>query len=453
MYLIQILAIVIWLFVSVSALFHFKKTVLIWMMARMLVNSQIAVKYNSPGMSAVIAIDMTLILIYFLKYRNRKRKEGLRFEKFPLTGAFWLTLISFLLSSIFAIVPLNTGLVATLKYFISNFGVIFILYKCINTKEDIKLYVKTGVIVAIIITCLGLYEFIFKDNPWLDFVCLNSPMDESTKGRLWYSSPVLGKEIQIRSGMVRAYSTFGIHIAYGTACVFLVYLFMTLLKYKFFFFKKNLYYIVILLLTTGLVTSNSKTSLVGIIVLIFAFYGIKQMLNVKIIIPLLAVIFIIVIYFPGIVISYMSLFDPALAEELGGSSVAMRQSQSDIVLKLFSMNPLFGNGIGSISVMKNIGNNYMILGAESSFFQILPERGLLGLIAYLVTYLSLYRYGIKFIPYRLSFFFLLSLAIMEFSTGILDMAVWGSIYFCVIRLFQLRKHSINVNKFNMQIHE
>ena len=80
MYLIQILAIGIWLVVSASALFNFKKTVLIWMMARLLINNQIAVRYNSPGMSAVIAVDITLILIYFFKYRAKKRKAGLRCE-------------------------------------------------------------------------------------------------------------------------------------------------------------------------------------------------------------------------------------------------------------------------------------------------------------------------------------------------------------------------------------
>lgn len=73
---------------------------------------------------------------------------------------------------------------------------------------------------AIIITCLGLFEAILKDNPWLDFVYFNSPHDESTIGRLFYIPPSVGGSLEMRLGMVRAYSTFGIHIAFGTACVF-----------------------------------------------------------------------------------------------------------------------------------------------------------------------------------------------------------------------------------------
>lgn len=440
MYLIQILAIAIWLFVSVSALFHFKKTILIWMMARLLLNAQIAVKYNSPGMSTVIAIDMTLILIYFFKYRTKKRKEGLRFEKFPLTAAFWITLASFLLSSMFAIVPLSSGLVATLKYFVSNFGIIFVFFKCLNTEEDIKLYVKTGFIVAIVISCLGLFESIFKDNPWLDFVYLYSPHDEETRGRLWYIPPFVGGGLQMRLGMVRAYSTFGIHIAFGAACVFLLFLFMSITRYRFYPSVSNKkLYTVILLLLAGALASNSKTPLVGLVVLVFAFYGLGQIFQPKIILPLVVVIVAVFVFFPNIIANLMTLFNPEMADEAGGSTVEMRHSQFDVAFRLFNMSPLFGNGMGSLHVMRDFGNNAEILGAESSMLTILPERGLIGVVAYVSLYLSLFKYGIKFLPNKLAFFYLLSLAVMEFATGFLDQAIWINVYLCVIRLFQIRR--------------
>lgn len=446
MYPIQILAIAIWLFVSVSALFHFKKTVLIWMMARLLLNAQIAVRYNSPGMSTVIAVDMTLIMIYFFKYRTRKRREGLRLEKFPLTAAFWVTLASFLLSSMFAIVPLSSGLVATLKYFISNFGIIFVFFKCLNTEEDIKLYVKTGFIVALVISCLGLFESIFKDNPWLDFVYLYSPHDEETRGRLFYMPPFVGGSLEMRLGMVRAYSTFGIHIAFGTACTFLFFLFMTIAKYKFALSlnKRNLF-VTIFLLVAGALASNSKTPLVGIMIILLSFYSLKQIFHPKIVLPLVAVVVIIFVFFPNIVANFMTLFDPEMAEEVGGSTVSGRQRQFEVAMEMFSMNPLLGNGIGSISMLSKIGDNNEILGAESSLMQILPERGLLGLIGYVVTYITLFKYGRRHLPLNLCVFFLVSVALMEVGTGILDMAIWISVYFCVIRLFQIRSRKLRIN--------
>ena len=442
---IQILAIILWLCISLCAIFHFKRTVLVWMMARVLFNAQIAVRYNSPGMSLVIAVDMTLILLYLLG-RNKYKKSGLlRYGKFPLKGAFAITLVSFVLSSLFAIVPINVGLVATLKYFVSNFGILYVFFRCLDTKADIVIYVKTAHIIAVLITSLGLYEIIFKDNPWLDFVYLNSPQNETTRGRMFYVPPFVGEGLQMRLGMVRAYSFMGIHIAFGTVCVYLLYLFATLKYWKLLGINGRLLNVLILLLLSGVVASNSKTPILGVLMLLFAFYSIKQLFQPKVILPLLLVFAIIIVYVPSITMSFMSLFDSDLAEEAGGSTVAGRQKQFDVALRLFSMNPLLGNGIGSISVMRSIGTNGAILGAESSLMQILPERGLLGLAAYMVTYWSLYAYGKKYLPRKLCIFYLLSLGLMEFVTGILDMPVWIGVYFCVIRMFQLKRNRFCVN--------
>lgn len=383
-------------------------------------------------------------MIYFFKYRTRKRREGLRLEKFPLTAAFWVTLASFLLSSMFAIVPLSSGLVATLKYFISNFGIIFVFFKCLNTGKDVKLYVRTGAIVAVIITCLGLFESVFKDNPWLDFVYLNSQIDDTTRGRMWYIPPFIGEGLQMRMGMVRAYSTFGIHIAFGTACVFLLYLFMTIKQYRFGSFKGSWFNVLMLLLLSGVIACNSKTPIVGIIVLLFAFFGFRQIFQPKVILPLIFLFVIIMVYFPVVAMNFMSLFNSDLAEEMGGSSVDGRQVQFEVAYKMFSMNPLFGNGVGSIIIMKKSTAFASILGAESSLMQILPERGLLGFVSYIVLYLSLFKYGKKCLPFSLCAFYLLSIIVMEVSTGLMDMPIWIGIYFCVIRMFQLRKSTCDI---------
>ena len=445
MFPIQVLAIILWLGISICAISHFKNTVMVWMVARVLFNAQIAVRYNSPGMSLVIAVDMTLILLYFLR-RNKYKRIGLvRRDKFPLKSAFIFTFVSFVISSLFAIVPINVGLVATLKYFVSNFGILYVFFKCLDTKSDVVLYVKTALVIAVLITILGLYESIFKDNPWLDFVYLNSPQNESTRGRMFYVPPFVGEGLQTRLGLVRSYSFMGIHIAFGTVCVYLLYLFATLKNNKLFDLNGNLLNAVILLLLSGVVASNSKTPILGVLVLLFAFYSFKQLFQPKVILPLLLVFEIIIVFVPSITMSFMSLFDSNLAEEAGGSTVEGRQKQFEVALRLFGMNPLFGNGVGSIGVMKTIGANGAILGAESSFMQILPERGLLGIVAYMVTYWGLFMYGKKYLPRKLCIYYLLSLGVMEFVTGILDMPVWIGVYFCVIRMFQFKRNMLCEN--------
>ena len=87
--------------------------------------------------------------------------------------------------------------------------------------------------------------------------------------------------------------------------------------------------------------------------------------------------------------NFYSLVDSKIAEEGGGSTVHGREIQFRAALNMFELNPLFGNGPGSIAVLKNIGNNNEILGAESSWMQILPERGLFGAIVYIYMYIYL----------------------------------------------------------------
>ena len=406
---------------------------------RVLFNAQVALRYASPAMSLTIAVDMTLLMIYFLKRKTIKKKDGLRTDKFVLVGVVALTFLSYLLSSIFAIVPISVGLTNIVKYFSSNFGMLFLLFKCLNTKEDLGLYVKMGAIVAVLITMLGVYEIIFRDNPWLDFVYLNSLNDETTRGRSWYVPPFVAGELQIRMGLVRAFSFFGIHIGFGTTCVFLAFLYFTIKKYKFDFINKTYLIIVVALLFVGTIISNSKTSFIGVAILLLGFYKLHQIFNPKILFPAIIIGYLIVVYVPVVVASFMSLFDPKIAEELGGSSVQMREMQLNIAMEMFNMNPLFGNGVGAISIMKNFGDNYLIAGAESSLLQILPERGILGFATYVLLFVVLFRSGMKYMPFQLSFFYLMSVAVMEFVTGCQNMAIWCGVYLCVMRMFQLRK--------------
>lgn len=180
-------------------------------------------------------------------------------------------------------------------------------------------------------------------------------------------------------------------------------------------------------------------------ILVFSIYSAKKILNPKIFVPIIIVCLIVILFFPDYLNNYTGLFDSKVAEEGGGSTIEGRQSQFRVAQKMFEMNPLFGNGPGSIGTLKAIGFGD-IKGAESSWMQILPERGLFGAIVYLFTYACVFKKFKPILGTKGIFFFLLSLFVMETATGILDMAVWGTVLIVVRRTTILNQQNSTLVK-------
>lgn len=434
--LVQYIAFAVLGLVIIGSFINFKKTVLIWLPAQMLFNAQIAVKYTSPAMSLTLAVDIYLLIYYFLRRGSFRSK--MNNEKFMLTSPMVLMIISYVMSLIFGIISTSNGINAMIKYFTANFGLVFLATRVLNTNGDIKFFVKISAIVCVIITVLALSESILKDNLWLDFVYFNSPIDENTIGRMYY----VPGSIELRYGMVRARSTFGIHIAFGIACLFYFWLMQLQYVRKWKYLSNAKLLLLSFLLAAGIFMANAKTGYIGLFFLLFGLYPLSKIINPKMLIPLSVIVVIILVYFPEYINNFISLFNPDVAEEGGGSSVEGRQVQFAIALNLFKMNPIFGNGPGSISVLKQFGNNADILGAEGSWMSILPERGILGVITYVYFYVALFLKSKKYIPKSVVISFVLALIVMETATGLLDMAVWGTVLVAAKRMFQLNGKSV-----------
>ncbi len=433
----MLIAWIILLIVTVCALIDFKKTFIIWMPVQMLFNAQVALKYSSPAISLTLGVALVLFCIYYLKYKNKFHQNS--HESFLLKPVVIIYAISYLLSFLFSIVPISTGINTTIKYFLITFGLTFIFQRLITSKEDIRLFINTSIVVIILTAGLAIYESVFQNNPILNYIYYNSPHDETTQGRMWYIPPAIRGTMAMRFGMVRAYSFFGIPIEFGCACACAFFIFMILYNNKFFKslrIKKKHLQISIILSFIGIFLANSKTAYVGIIFMLFGLFKIRQLLNIKVIIPIVIGVTIFFYFFPEYLLNFTSLFDEEVAEEGGGSTVEGRKIQFAIALKLFEMNPIFGNGPSSINALRHIGNNADILGAESSWMQILPERGIIGALAYIFFYIIIFRKCIVYIPTKIIGSILLSLFIMETSTGLIN-----AIYFMpsIIVLYKLYK--------------
>lgn len=429
----QYLSIFVVFIVFICSLKDFKNTVLIWMVVRTLFNAQVAVRYASPAMSCVIAVDFVLVSIYFFRYYGRETFEFSK-DKFYFEVPMLAMLSSYIISSLFAYVTPVSGLTATIKYFVSNFAMLYLFQKCLKEDSDILIFLKATFIVVLLQTGLALSEQILKDNIWLDFVFFNSPHDDTTHGRMFYTPPQLGGTLEMRYGMVRCRSFFGIHIAFGFFCLMYLYLLMSIYVKKIKLYNKSFLLIVIGLLFAGVMMGNSKTSYIGMIILMFSVFRLSHILSLRLIGPFLLLIIGVVTFFPEYTNNIYSLFDEDLAEEGGGSTVVGREIQFKTAMKMFDLSPIVGNGPGSIGLLKNRGYGD-ILGAESSWMQILPERGIYGAVMYIIMYVSVYSTFGKLIGKRRIFFFLLSLFVMETATGVLSMSIWATVLVVLSKLY------------------
>ena len=141
-------------------------------------------------------------------------------------------------------------------------------------------------------------------------------------------------------------------------------------------------------------------------------------------------------YAPNYLNNIASFWDEDVASEGKGSDLNMRMGQFAIGIMLFQQSPILGNGVGANAVFLKKYEDVMF-GMESSWLQILPERGLIGVLAYLYLYVLLYRILRKCMSWKEVFFFITGLMAMETVTGFMDFALYGSIVIVIYKYWRI----------------
>lgn len=419
---------------SCWAFLNLKKAILAWMPIRLLfLNRQIALYYGSPVIYLYMAIDVLLFLSFMLKYRQLYNERQIVLEKFPWSSVIILLASSFFFSQLFSTISLSSVFFEIVRFFLSNFLFLFLFFIFLKTNQDIKYVLLCSCVVGILLFSLSFYEIIFKHNPWLDYVWYNSPHEHM---RMYYNA--LAGHSWYRFGFIRAQSFFCISIFFGVVSTILCFMFILFQEYEKIKKNKRIYIFVALLLFVCVIFSNSKTPILGALMIIFyAIFQNRECTNKRIFIVCL-LLFVIYSFMPNAFYNIGSVFNDDLAEESSGSTVEMRSRQFVIGFDMFKLNPLFGNGFGSISVLKKIGDNSDILGAESVWLKILPERGLYGAFVYVYSYIYIYIRFKKYIPSFFMFLYLIALVFMETATDYIDLSVSGSVLVVFFRFFKLR---------------
>lgn len=417
------------------ALIDYKRAVIIWMPLRLLFNNQIALRYSSPGIALTIGVDAMLVVMFFA-VAQWQRRYNFNTLSFPFRGPFVALVVSYSFSLMVSNIPMQASVIPIIKYFLTGMFITYVFFKVLESEDDIKLYLRTTVIVVFLISINGLVEAVIRDNIVLDWVYYNTPHTSETYGRMFYNP----ESPEMRYGQVRARSFFGFHIPFAVACTFLFYLFSMQIKLNRKHIKTIVLYLCSVLLVASVVVANSKTGYVSLAILLIGFVKLRQVINFKVLIPVFIGFWVLVKYFPEYLNNFFSLTDEEIAHEGRGSTVAMRLEQFDIAKQMWSMNYLLGNGPGSIAYLKNEFYGYTgILGAESIWLSVLPERGLLGGAVVLYMYWNIFAKFRFSIPLKSLLVFILCLMVMETASGVREMYIYGPILLLLKRQYELNQ--------------
>ena len=226
---------------------------------------------------------------------------------------------------------------------------------------------------------LSLFEQVTHFNPIIALETALLPAS-APLGLIWPSS-------QVRfGGLFRAQAFMSISITYGAYCLmfFLFYFFFTN-KYPIYnFYKKTKNKIFTLGLAFGAFLSGSKSPIMALMVGFVPLLKVKWLLNIKIILPL---VIALGLSLPMVTGMYDDIYDAMTAENTwdyqGGSSLAMREMQLNVSLTEFNKSPIIGNGTKYLAhAMDYYGAE--LLGAESIWFGLLIEKGIVGIVAFIV---------------------------------------------------------------------
>lgn len=335
---------------------------------------------------------------FFIQLYCFKSRLYRNFYYFPLKIIIIICAISSLLIGILdPRLSLFNKIYEPFREITETFFLVFVGFLGISKRGDLLRFRKPFLWVLTIITIYGLYNYIFKTNPYYEFVIQNyfKGGEADTNTRL----NVLNYNEAYR---YRATSTFNLSFNYGYVsalfALFFLFCVSTTKKYN------KLFICGIILGLIGAVLCASRTVLLACLVSLLVYLLLNYSLNrlVKLSLMGLVFLFLAYIFIPAVSQSLdntLSIFSND--DQVAGSSLSMRESQMLGTLKYFSQNPILGNGYGYINKELGWGDRDNasldddMKGFESIVFQLLIEQGLLGLITKILLIISLYYFFFK----------------------------------------------------------
>lgn len=361
----------IFAFFAVFMIVNYKKALYLWAVVSLAMHIGICIKFTPPNISLLFLVNITFLLY---SYRHRIKKNN---APFALHNVLKYTVISTILTAVFLLSfsAAYKELITAFNTIVGIFTVLYLLDKEIETSEDIHSICKVLFLFISISIIYGVYTIVTVSNPIIEWE--QSFIPESMSNKLVDSTETYrGVKAQSFFGGATQFAAF----VYMTAIVFLA------IKMK--NAKRLTSVSIIVLIIAVMICFLSKTRASIFAALCATLYLVyKQNATTKMRIFMILLLFLPIVFpFFAENISFLtSIYDTRAQDDVGGSSMEMRLIQARIVGEIFSSNPLFGLGTTGAFAISNM-NIDGLYGAESVWFHLLINRGLIGVLVYLYIF-------------------------------------------------------------------
>lgn len=400
---------------------NFKKGIVISAMSLQMLS------YLGTGIPTVKIFFLISIFAFFL-YPTFRRQ--LSTDSYPR----YLTLASFLFLLSFALTTFHSGYMHWQTVVVNAFSYFFfpfIFWKCLNSKKQVNLALNFLVKLMTVAVIIGVIEAFFRKNLVFNliqecFVLEDFSFDDE----------------RVRFGLKRCNSMFSYFSTYGIAS------FMTfiVLYVKCFLLKKrnNWEQKLMILCAFAAFSTGSRAVFLGLFLACCLLLFNKKFLKTKFGRNFMVLIFCLLPVL--VVVGYQvadSMLNSDTSQYASGSNSELRMIQWEACLPYFLQSPILGNGRLYIwDVVKEA--HYELLGAESIWFSIMVDYGLLGAFVFLFLIFScskeLWTYNWRLICLPIGYLLILSLSP---DTGI-TYNILLSFTVLIIRMYQfLEPQNIN----------
>lgn len=347
-------------------LFDFKKAVLCYAPFKILF-------YYDVRLTAALPFDMAIILlIAFCFFVKRKEYSKLHF---PFTRGYVVYAIIYSIGCIIPVFMINripSTVISILLYS-------YIYFQCLRNMRDVKLAAAVYMLFSLFLVGNGMLELFMHKCPVDDWI---------------RSMPFIDKEHawdtdfdELRFGLPRIKSFMPFSITYGVACAILLSLpfYLVFENFRKSLLMRLLVPMSLVLLLIGVITSASRSPILGIVVLLSYLFLDKELFKRYKTKILLLLLLIAVFMWPFIYDNIMSILNPNAADAIGGSSMDMRIGQYSIAFDYMMQSPLFG--LGKETQITDI----LFFGGESIWLPLMINNGILGVLGYIYLYYAIVK--------------------------------------------------------------
>lgn len=347
-------------------LFDFKKAVLCYAPFKILF-------YYDVRLTAALPFDMAIILlIAFCFFVKRKEYSKLHF---PFTRGYMVYAIIYSIGCIIPVFMINripSTVISILLYS-------YIYFQCLRNIRDVKLAAAVYM----------LFSLFLVGNGMLELFTHKCPVDDWIR-----SMPFIDKEHawdtdfdELRFGLPRIKSFMPFSITYGVACAILLSLpfYLVFENFRKSLLMRLLVPMSLVFLLIGVITSASRSPILGIVVLLSYLFLDKELFKRYKTKILLLLLLIAVFMWPFIYDNIMSILNPKAADAIGGSSMDMRIGQYSIAFDYMMQSPLFG--LGKETQITDI----LFFGGESIWLPLMINNGILGVFGYIYLYYAIVK--------------------------------------------------------------